>query len=439
VPSERWSSSSAAGSPEAAPWRRPERHYERTVWTLALGAFGLAFSLTTTAAYLPPLLEQYTSSATLIALVLAAEGLFAVALPLVIGPWSDTFHTPLGRRRPFMLVALGPIGFCLALMAFMPSLWTTALLVFAFFFAYYVYEPPYRGLYPDLLPERLYGRAQGAQHLLRGLALGTALIGGGALFHVWEPFPFLVAAMVVVAACAAPVLFVREDGGHGRVFEGVRVYISHSWRVLKREPDVRKFLIANTAWEGAFAGARTFVVLYLTVGLGQPQGTTTAVLAAVAGGYVVAAVGSGFLGDRFGLSRVIVVASIIYGIGLLLGGFGNEWHRWYLPVIFSVAIAAGTVMTLAWGLLFKLMPPGDRGAIAGLATTTKGFGLLIGPLLAGAAIDILSPYLEDTRGYQALWPILGVAILLSVPLVARLSAAERQAAAGEPESPEPIV
>ena len=47
-----------------------------------------------------------------------------------------------------MLVALGPLGFCLALMAFMPSLWTTALLVFAFFFAYYVYEPPYRGLYP---------------------------------------------------------------------------------------------------------------------------------------------------------------------------------------------------------------------------------------------------------------------------------------------------
>jgi MFS family permease len=406
---------------------------------LGLGAFGLAFSLTTTAAYLPPLLGQYTSSATLIALVLAAEGLFAVALPLVIGPWSDTFHTPLGRRRPFMLVALGPIGFCLALMAFMPSLWTTALLVFAFFFAYYVYEPPYRGLYPDLLPERLYGRAQSAQHLMRGVALGTALIGGGALFHVWEAFPFLVAAGVVTAACASPVLFLREDGGHGRVFEGVRAYVSHSWRVFRREPDVRRFLIANTAWEGAFAGARTFVVLYLTVGLGQPLGTTTAVLAAVAGGYIVAAAGSGFLGDRFGLSRVIFAASIVYGLGLMLGGFGNEWHRWYLPVIFVVAIAGGTVMTLAWGLLFKLMPPADRGAISGLATTTKGFGLLIGPLLAGAAIDLLAPYLDDTHGYQALWPILGVPVLLAIPLVARLSAAERNAGPGEPESPEPIV
>jgi MFS family permease len=439
VPSERWSSSSAAGSLEPAPQLRPEQGYAGVIWTLGLGAFGLAFSLTTTAAYLPPLLGQFTTSATLIALVLAAEGLFAVCLPLVIGPWSDNFHTPLGRRRPFMLVALGPIGFCLALMAFMPSLWTTALLVFAFFFAYYVYEPPYRGLYPDLLPERLYGRAQSAQHLMRGAALGTALIGGGALFHVWEAWPFLVAAVVVVVACATPVLFVREDGGHGRVFEGVRAYISHSWRVFQREPEVRSFLIANTAWEGAFAGARTFVVLYLTVGLGQPLGTTTAVLAAVAGGYIVAAAASGFLGDRFGLSRVIVVASVIYGVGLLVGGFGNEWHTWYLPVVFVVAIAAGSVMTLAWGLLFKLMPPGDRGAIAGLATTTKGFGLLIGPLLAGAAIDLLSPYLEDTKGYQALWPILGIPVLLAIPLVARLSAAEGKAVPGEPESPEPIV
>ena len=85
------------------------------VWTLGLGAFGLAFSLTTTAAYLPPLLGRFTDSRTLIALILGSEGIFALTLPLVIGPWSDTFQTPLGRRRPFMLVAIGPLGFCLAL------------------------------------------------------------------------------------------------------------------------------------------------------------------------------------------------------------------------------------------------------------------------------------------------------------------------------------
>ena len=234
--SGRSSTSSAAVSPSAT---APEPEYPSSAGTivkLGVGAFGLAWSLTTTAAYLPPVLGEYTGSTSLIGAVLAAEGLFALTLPLVIGPWSDTFHTPLGRRRPFMLVAVGPIGFCLALMAFMPNLWTTALLVFAFFFAYYVYEPPYRGLYPDLLPERVYGRAQGVQHLFRGIALGGGLILGGILFHLWQPAPFLLAAGIVSAACLVPVLFLREDGGHGRVFEGVGTYVRHSWRVLRAQP-----------------------------------------------------------------------------------------------------------------------------------------------------------------------------------------------------------
>ena len=74
--------------------------------------------------------------------------------------------------------------------------------------------------------------------------------------------------------------------------------------------------------------------------------------------------------------------------------------------IFLVAIFGGSVMTLAWGLLFKLMPEGDRGAISGLATTTKGIGLVFGTLLAGVLIDLARPYFPGTDGYQVLWPIL---------------------------------
>jgi len=396
VPSARSSTSFKAvssgrrSSPEAA---------RRDTLVLGAGALGLAWSLTTTAAYLPPILGRYTDSTTLVGLVLAAEGFFALTLPLVIGPWSDTFHTPLGRRRPFMLAALGPMAFTLALLAFMPNLWTTALMLFGLFFAYYVYEPPYRGLYPDVLPESVFGRAQGVQHVFRGIAIGGALIGGGYLFHLWRPAPFLVAAGVVSIACAIPILLVTEDGGHGRVFEGVRTYVAQSWRVLRSHRDVATFLVANTAWEGTFAGARTFVVLYVTVGLGEPLVTSTYILGAVAGGYIVAALLAGRIGDRIGLARVITAASLVYGIGLIAGGLGTTWHAWYLVLIFLVAIAGGTVMTLAWGLLFKLMPSDERGAISGLATTTKGIGLVIGPLLAGAIIDILNPHLAKTNGY----------------------------------------
>jgi MFS family permease len=398
-------------------------------WILGLGAFGLAFSLTTTSAYLPPLLGQFTGSRTLIALVLGSEGLFALTLPLVIGPWSDTFQTPMGRRRPFMLVALAPMGFCLAVLPFMPSLWLMTLILMAFFFAYYVYEPPYRGLYPDLLPESEYGRAQGVQHLLRGLAIGMGLIGGGFLFNVWHPAPFLITAFGAVAACGAAIFFVREPpGATNRVFEGVRAYLAHSWRILRAEPDVRRFLVCNSAWEGTFAGSRFFVVLYITQGLGESVSISTAVLATVAGGYVVAALTAGTLGDRLGLARVIYYCSFLYGGGLLLGGLAQRWHDWYLALMFPVTIAGGAVMTLAWGLLFKVTPQAHRGAVSGLATTTKGFGLIVGPIAAGAAMDIFGRYFESTNGYQLLWPVLAVPVCGVIPLVRKLRQSEEAGA-----------
>jgi MFS family permease len=389
-------------------------------WILGLGAFGLAFSITTTAAYLPPLLSRFTESGTMIGLILGAEGVFALLLSPVIGPWSDTFHTPMGRRRPFMLAALGPMSFCLLLMPFMPNLWTTTLIVLAFFFAYYVYEPPYRGLYPDLLPPSTYGRAQGIQHVLRGIALGAALVGGGFLLKAWHAAPFVLAAFVTTAACAVPIIFIREDGGHGRVFEGVGAYFKRSWSILREETEVRRFLIANAAWEGTFAAARTFVVLYVLEGLNETKAISSAVLGAVATGYVIAAVLASRLGDRFGIARVIFFASFVYGGGYLVAGFATMWHNWYFALIVPVAVAGGLVMTLAWGLLFKLMPPHERGAISGLATTTKGLGLLLGAPIAGAAIDLARPFLSATQGYQILWPVCGIPILAAIPLVYRL-------------------
>ena len=283
-------------------------------WILGAGAFGLAFSITTTAAYLPPLLHRFTESGTLIGLVLGAEGVFALTLSPVIGPWSDTFHTPMGRRRPFMFAALGPLGFCLLLMPFMPNLWTTTLIVLAFFFAYYVYEPPYRGLYPDVLPPSVYGRAQGIQHVLRGIALGAALVGGGFLLKVWHAAPFVLAAFVTTGACAIPILFIREDGGHGRVFEGVETYFKRSWSIFQQEAAVRRFLFCNAAWEGTFAAARTFVVLYVLDGLHQSKAISSALLGAVATGYVIAALLASKLGDRFGIARVIFWSSWVYGV-----------------------------------------------------------------------------------------------------------------------------
>ena len=123
---------------------------------------------------------------------------------------------------------------------------------------------------------------------------------------------------------------------------------------------------------------------------------------------MLAAIVASRLGDRFGLARVIVIASFFYGGGFLVAGLAEQWHAWYLGFILPVAFAGGLVMTLAWGLLFKLTPAEHRGAVSGLATTTKGIGLLLGAPLAGLAIDLTDPYFQKTHGYQSLWFLCGL-------------------------------
>ena len=421
-----------------APAALEPRQLKVLLWSLGLGAFGLAWAKTTIGTYLPAVLGEFTDSATLVGLVLSAEGWFAIVLPLLVGPLSDATRTPFGRRRPYMAFALGPIALSLAMVAFMPNMVATAFVVFAFFFAYYIYEPPYRGLYPDLLPDSVFGRSQGVQHILRGIAIGITLVSGGVLLHVWDPFPFVLAAGVATLACAAVIALVHERAAGKRHYERFRSSLAAPWRIVRRERDVRLFLLANTAWEGTFAGMYTFVVLYVTKGLDEELYVASSVLAVVAAGYVVAAAFAGRLGDRYGIGRVILFASFVYGGGLTACVLAKEWHWWYFALLPPVAVAGGAVMTLAWGLLFKVMPPHDRGAVAGLAIMTKGIALLAGPLGVGALIDIFRPLLASTDGYAAMWPAVGVPILLAIPIVHLLSQSERRRSLTNTEIP-PVV
>jgi len=135
---------------------------------------------------------------------------------------------------------------------------------------------------------------------------------------------------------------------------------------------------------------------------------------------------AGRLGDTYGIGRVILTASIVYGGGLTAAVLAKHWHVWYFALLPPIAVAGGMVMTLAWGLLFKVMPPRDRGAVAGLAIMTKGVGLLGGPLGVGAIIDIFRPLLKSTDGYAAMWPAVGIPVLAAIPLVVVLSRSERR-------------
>jgi len=389
-------------------------------WRLGLGALGLAWAITTVSAYLPTVLHTFTQSKLLIGAIVSIEGAVAILVFPFIGQWSDSARTTWGRRRPYLAAALVPMAIALALVGLLPALWATVIVFMIFALAYYTYETPYRGLYPDLVPEEAFGSSQGAQNAMRGIALGGALVLGGLLLHLWQPLPFVFAAVISATACGLLVLLVREPKLPAITGADHHNDYLAPVNVVRTQPRVRNFLIAQTFWELAFAGMRAFVVLYVTVGLGQSLGVSSSVLAVAAAGYLVAALFVGQLGDRYGLARIAMYSSIVYGVGMLIASLQTTWHFWFYFVIFPVGVAGGAVMTLSWAIFYRVMPAKDRGASVGLGVMTRGVALLAAPLIVGAAIDASGGFLESTQGYAAMWFIIAIPVLVAAEIMRRL-------------------
>jgi MFS family permease len=389
----------------------------RLLLVLGLPTFAYALATTVATTYLPVLAQDFTGSSTVIGLLIAVEGIMALLLAVPAGALSDR-----GRSRlPFVEWASPVLVVALALMGLATSLWFALVAVVVFFAAYFVAYEPYRALYPDMVDDRITGRAQSTQALWRGLGTILAIATGGALLSIGHVVPFVAAAVVTgVTVSVFLVLLPRERAEHEpNRSESLRDDVRRLVALVRARPDLRAFMVANGLWELSLGATKTFIILYLTHGLGV---TTSLAGLAVAGTAVFIAAAtpiSGQLADRFGTVRVMRVSLTVYGFGLLIPFFVDNTIvvGCVTPV---VGFGGGVVMTLPYALLIPLMKDDDHGLTTGLYSLSRGVGTALGPLLAGIAIGVLDGVFPGTDGYQAMWGVCGAAILLSVPVLGRL-------------------
>jgi MFS family permease len=81
-------------------------------------------------------------------------------------------------------------------------------------------------------------------------------------------------------------------------------------------------------------------------------------------------------------------------------------------------------MTMAYALLMPLMPEDEHGALTGFYSISRGVGLVLGPILAGALIWITrtTPF-KATNGFQAMWIVCSAATFASLFFLRRMAAA----------------
>jgi len=396
----------------------PARAVRPLLLLLGLPTFGLAFAISMLTTYGPVILIRLTDSTSKVGLLLGAEGALALFVPLVSGALSDRLEgSPSARRLPFIVAGAPLIVVGLAVLPFSRSLGVAAACILVFFVGYYLYYPPYRALFPDLLPQRLYARAQASQAVLRGAGLGAALIAGGFLLGLWRPLPFAIAAVTVIAATFALAPVLRLDGD---CRNPVLPYEPLSLRRLFfRSSELRTVAAANALWEFSFAGLKSFIVLYVVRGLGRSPSVASGVIAVVAIAYVVGAPLAARLADRHGIVPVLRVSSLIYGTGLVLGVLPHTLAPLLigLPV---VAFAGAVTMTLPQALAFTVAPRGSQGAAAGLLDFSRGLGVVLGPIVVGIAVEAFHGTFTSTEGYAAMWPVIGIPVLATVLLLRTL-------------------
>lgn len=385
------------------------------LFALGVPTFGLALAISVITTYGPVILIRLAHSTTTVGALIGGEGAFALVVPLAAGALSDRLPaSPFGRRLPFVLVGTPFIVAGLVLLPFSHSIVLAGATVLAFFVGYYLYYPPYRALYADLLPRTLYARAQAGQAIARGAGLGFALLTGGVLLAVWRPLVFLIAATIVVMSTLAlvPVFQLQSQCGTRTV-----PYRPTSIRsLLLNDRNLRVFAGVNALWEFSFAGLKSFIVLYVVRGLGRSPAVASAVIAVVAVAYVAGAPIAGRLADRYGIVRTLRWTSLVYGVGLLVGVIPHT-----LPPLLAglpvVALAGSIVLTLPQALAFTLAPPGSEGAAAGLQDFSRGVGVVLGPLAVGAVVGAAHGIFPATHGYAAMWPVVGVPVLLAALLL----------------------
>jgi MFS family permease len=401
----------------------------RSVVLLGIPTFALALAVTVVTTYLPVVAKGFVGSSLVIGLIIGIEGMLAIWLPIVAGSWSDRLKTRIGGRLPFVLAGTPFVAVGLAAMGFVGSLLPLVIAAIVFFVGYFLAYEPYRALYPDLFDDEVAGRAQGTQALWRGAGTGIALLGGGLLLSLSQILPFAAAAVVAVASTVILTVGMirRRDASDdsGEAGGGAKAAARRIWELVRESPPLRAFLIANALWELSLGAIKTFVVLYVTAGLGFSRATGALLIGGVAVLILLAAMASGRLADKVGKIAVLKVGLPLYGFGLLV------------PLIFTsplivacavpfIAIGGGAIMALPYAILMPLMPDEEHGTLTGVYSFSRGVGVWLGPLLAGLAITLLGGVFKSTQGYQATWGVCAIAVLASLPFVRKLDAEARE-------------
>jgi MFS family permease len=386
----------------------------RTPFIVAFAAAALAAGIgrAVTTTYLPYLLERIADAPGLIGMVMLVNAAAGLAVPLVVGLWSDRRgDRGRGRRMPFVIggTLLTAGGLAAVALGSSTSYLVLALTGAIAYTGLNAVTTAHRALVPEVFAPEGRARATSAQELA---LLGGGLVGlavGGALTAVTPWAPFAVAAVLVPLLSLPTITRTREPEGTV-VAESEQSAPFAYYGAAVRRREVRNFLLAQILWVLGYAALPAFFLLYAEKELGLQPSTASLWLA---GFGIATAAAIGIAGRARNPERhrpLLLVGVVLMGLGFLGVAATNS-----LGVVAIALVAAasgfGLISTLGFPLFSGLIPQGEAGGYTALYFSVRAISSAIALPTAGWVI-------AATGSYRALFVLGGLAALAAlIPLV----------------------
>jgi UMF1 family MFS transporter len=353
-------------------------------------------------------------------------GLNALVSP-VLGAMSDRG----GRRLPYLLfftsqtiVATAAIGLIAGGIGNGPAVLGLVLFSIANF-GYQAALIYYDATLPIVSKPESRGRVSGmgvAVGYLGTIAIAILILvldsGSGSLTFVMAAILFAIFALPIF-------LVVREPAGTGQRFR-VRDAIG-SWSQLgttladaRAVPGLRRFLVARFFYTDPVNTVIVVMSTFAVNAIGFTEREANLVLLTLTVAAVLASFGWGFLVERIGPKRTLMIVLASWCVGLVIAGAVLS-----KPTFLVAGVLLGSGLGGVWTsdrvFMLRLSPPDKLGEFFGLYGLAGKFSAVTGPVLYGATVATLLNAGWGPAAYQVgifsflILMVIGVALLRGVP------------------------
>lgn len=339
---------------------------------LSISAFWFGSNVLWTAflaVMLPPHMERIggARASELQGTLIGIGAVFALLVPLLVGPMSDRCTAPLGRRRPYLVVgnAICLLGLALIFLGFQQTSFLGYLGGFLFIqLGNNIATGAYSGLIPDLVPEGQRGQASGFMALMTQLGSAVGAVGAMILMGAGRTLECLIFIGISLTATAGmTVLGIRETQLETKVAFHPIAYLKSLWINPKQHPDFFWVWITRALVMLGFYVVQPSLQFYLrdVIRVKNPPAAAGQTILIVLIAATVTGLWGGHVSDKVGRKRIVYLANSIMAITAFAFPFATNMEAaTAVAVVFGLGY--GAYISVDWALGTDVLPDKKHAA-----------------------------------------------------------------------------